>query len=79
MILDQPLEDVYVMDMANERILVVDDDPQIVRLLRASLEQAGYAAVAPMLVSNWTVVIKLTLSIKLPLIKHEPSKPNGCM
>jgi two-component system alkaline phosphatase synthesis response regulator PhoP len=25
-----------------QRILVVDDDPQIVRLLRASLEQAGY-------------------------------------
>jgi two-component system alkaline phosphatase synthesis response regulator PhoP len=28
------------------RILVVDDDPQIVRLLRASLEQAGYRVLA---------------------------------
>ena len=26
-----------------QRILVVDDDPQIVRLLRAGLEQAGYS------------------------------------
>ncbi len=25
-----------------QRILIVDDDPKIVRLLRASLEQAGY-------------------------------------
>jgi DNA-binding response OmpR family regulator len=25
-----------------QRILVVDDDPRIVHLLRASLEQAGY-------------------------------------
>jgi DNA-binding response OmpR family regulator len=25
-----------------QRLLVVDDDPQIVRLLRATLEQAGY-------------------------------------
>ena len=29
-----------------QRILVVDDDPQIVRLLRASLEQAGYQVFA---------------------------------
>lgn len=28
--------------MANERILVVDDDPEIVRLVRGYLEQAGY-------------------------------------
>jgi two-component system alkaline phosphatase synthesis response regulator PhoP len=30
----------------SQRILVVDDDPQIVRLLRASLEQAGYQVFA---------------------------------
>jgi two-component system alkaline phosphatase synthesis response regulator PhoP len=29
-----------------QRILIVDDDPQIVRLLRASLEQAGYQVFA---------------------------------
>jgi two-component system alkaline phosphatase synthesis response regulator PhoP len=30
----------------SQRVLVVDDDPQIVRLLRASLEQAGYQVFA---------------------------------
>ena len=28
--------------MSNERILVVDDDPLIVRLVRMNLERAGY-------------------------------------
>ena len=30
--------------MSNETILIVDDDKEIVRLLRGYLEQAGYAA-----------------------------------
>ena len=32
--------------MSNERILVVDDDKEIVRLMRGYLEQAGYQVLA---------------------------------
>ena len=42
MLLDQVAEDVYCMDMAHEQILVVDDDREIVRMVRGYLEQSGY-------------------------------------
>lgn len=42
MIFAQIDETSYNMDMPNERILVVDDDREIIRLLRSYLEQAGY-------------------------------------
>lgn len=42
MILAQMSETSYNMDMPHERILVVDDDREIIRLLRSYLEQAGY-------------------------------------
>ena len=42
MILAQIGESSYNMAMAHERILVVDDDREITRLLRSYLEQAGY-------------------------------------
>ena len=35
-------EAIYKESMTNERILVVDDDHEIVRLVRSYLEQAGY-------------------------------------
>ena len=42
MIFAQIDETSYNMDMPHERILVVDDDREIIRLLRSYLEQAGY-------------------------------------
>lgn len=42
MILAQMGETGYNREMAHERILVVDDDKEITRLLRSYLEQAGY-------------------------------------
>lgn len=42
MILAQIGETGYNIDMPHERILVVDDDREITRLLRSYLEQAGY-------------------------------------
>ncbi|MBX3013300.1 MAG: response regulator transcription factor [Caldilineaceae bacterium] len=43
MIFAQMGETSYNIDMPHERILVVDDDREITRLLRSYLEQAGYA------------------------------------
>ena len=42
MILAQSSKNGYNIAMAHERILVVDDDREITRLLRSYLEQAGY-------------------------------------
>lgn len=45
MIFAQIAETSYNMDMPHERILVVDDDREIIRLLRSYLEQAGYEVI----------------------------------
>src|SRR5215210_5329208 len=46
MILAQMDETDYNTSMANQRILIVDDDREIVRVVRGYLEQAGYEVFA---------------------------------
>ncbi len=41
-----PFSSVTVRALRNERVLVVDDDPQVLRLVCATLEQAGYTVQA---------------------------------
>ena len=48
-----------------QRILIVDDDPKIVRLLRASLEQTGYQVLVA-----YDGETALTLNQPLPVVSH---------
>jgi DNA-binding response OmpR family regulator len=53
--------------LANKRILVVDDDPDITRLLRAYLEQSGFAVLSAANVAASDGRVGTAFTITLPL------------